>query len=133
MILQNDFNTKGNTQWFYFRIKNPPKNKNIKLNIVNMQKTDSLFNYGMKPCIFSLGQWSEFGKGWTRGGNHIKYFKNGNLVENSYKYYYTLTFTISTSHEYDVIRIAQNYPYTTLDLQKYLEGLGRVNCRKELI
>ena len=53
LLLQNDINTKGNTQWFYFRLRNPPKNKSIKLNIVNLRKPDSLFNYGMMPCIHS--------------------------------------------------------------------------------
>jgi len=53
LLLQNDINTKGNTQWFYFRIKNPPPNKTIKLNLVNFRKSDSLFNYGMLPCIHS--------------------------------------------------------------------------------
>jgi hypothetical protein len=32
--MQNDTNTKGSTQWFYFRIKNSKKIK-VKLNIVN--------------------------------------------------------------------------------------------------
>lgn len=53
LLLQNDINTKGNTQWFYFRIKNLPANKSIKINIVNFRKSDSLFNYGMLPCIHS--------------------------------------------------------------------------------
>ena len=98
-----------------------------------MQKTDSLFNYGMKPCIFSLGEWNKCGKGWVKGGSHIKYFRNDNTVQNENKCYYTLSFTISTSYEYDVIRIAQNYPYTTLDLEKYLDGLSRVKCKRELL
>lgn len=51
--MQNDINTKGNTQWFYFRIKGLPPNKNLKLNIVNFRKSDSLFNYGMLPCFYS--------------------------------------------------------------------------------
>ena len=53
LIMQNDINTKGNTQWFYFRMVNVPANENIKINIVNMMKGDSLFNYGMLPCVHS--------------------------------------------------------------------------------
>ncbi len=45
-----------------------------------MRKPDSLFNYGMKPCIFSVGEWKSNKKGWFRGGNHIKYFRNNHLV-----------------------------------------------------
>lgn len=98
-----------------------------------MQKTDSLFNYGMKPCIFSVAEWNKLGKGWTRGGTHIKYFRNDSTIENENKCYYTLSFTISTSHENDVIRVAQNYPYTTADLDKYLDDLSRVRSKREIV
>jgi hypothetical protein len=38
LILQNDVNTKGHNQWFYFKITNTKKNQKIKLNIVNLVK-----------------------------------------------------------------------------------------------
>ncbi len=34
-------------------MQNFPVNKQIKLNIVNFRKSDSLFNYGMLPCVYS--------------------------------------------------------------------------------
>lgn len=80
LLLQNDLNTKGNTQWFYFRINNPPRNRPIKLNIVNLRKNDSLFNYGMLPCVFSLQEHRRSKKGWTRHARHVKYFKNSHPV-----------------------------------------------------
>ena len=112
LILQNDMNTKGNTQWFYFRISRPPKNTSIRLNIVNMRKPDSLFNYGMLPCLHSLQEERRNKKGWFRAGKDVRYFRNQHQIENSKRYYYTLTFTVSTAHEDDVIRIAQSFPYT---------------------
>jgi hypothetical protein len=54
LLLQNDINTKGNTQWFYFRLSNPPKGHAITINIVNLRKNDSLFNYGLMPCLYSF-------------------------------------------------------------------------------
>ena len=39
LILQNDINSKGNTQWFFFSIKGVPKNTTLKINIVNMSKS----------------------------------------------------------------------------------------------
>ena len=48
----------------------------VKLNIVNMRKPDSLFNYGMMPCVLSLKEQEKNGKGWFRDGRAIKYFKN---------------------------------------------------------
>lgn len=80
LLLQNDLNTKGNTQWFYFRIINPPKNKTLTLNIVNFRKTDSLFNYGLMPCIYSMQEFKKSKKGWHRGGKAISYFKNNHEI-----------------------------------------------------
>lgn len=53
LILQNDINTRGHNQWFFFKITNTKKNQKIKLNIVNLAKKESLFSYGLKPLVFS--------------------------------------------------------------------------------
>lgn len=36
LILQNDINTKGNTQWFFFSVSQCKKNCTVKFNIVNL-------------------------------------------------------------------------------------------------
>ena len=36
LILQNDLNTCGYTQWFYFVVKNSDKNRTCRFNIVNL-------------------------------------------------------------------------------------------------
>ena len=51
--MQNDINTSGHTQWFYFQVKNTRKNMSVTFNIMNFTKPDSLFNYGMKVSIYS--------------------------------------------------------------------------------
>ena len=38
LFLQNDTNTMGYSQWFFFRIKNGKKNQKITLNIMNFQR-----------------------------------------------------------------------------------------------
>ena len=53
LLMQNDINTTGHTQWFYFQVKNTRKNMSVKFNIMNYTKADSLFNYGMKVSIYS--------------------------------------------------------------------------------
>ena len=110
----------------------PAKTK-IKINIVNMLKVDSLFNYGMQPCIHSTEGEKKNGHGWFRAGTHIKYFRNQNKVDGSNRYYYTLTFTISTPYEGDTLKIAQCYPYTVTDLNKYLDSVEKKPGRKALI
>ena len=123
LILQNDINTKGNTQWFYFKVVNPPVRTALKINIVNFRKSDSLFNYGMMPCIHSLQEERRNSKGWFRGGSNIKYYKNEHMIENSRRYYYTLTFTLNCHYDNDVVRVAMSYPYTFTDLNTYIDNL----------
>ena len=53
LILQNDINTNGHTQWYFFRVGNTRKGEAIKFNIINLAKPDSLYNYGMKILCFS--------------------------------------------------------------------------------
>ena len=88
-----------------------------------MLKGDSLFNYGMQPCVHSTEAQKKNGQGWFRAGTHIKYYRNQNRVDGSNRFYYTLTFTISTPYEGDNLKIAQCYPYTVSDLNKYLDSV----------
>lgn len=53
LCLQNDVNTVGHTQWFFFRVQNTKKDLEVQFNILNLAKPDSLFNHGMKPLIYS--------------------------------------------------------------------------------
>ena len=42
LVLQNDTNTNGYSQWFFFRVKNTKKNSTIKFNIINQMKEETL-------------------------------------------------------------------------------------------
>ena len=53
LVLQNDINSKGHTQWFYFRVTNVKKGLKVKFNMLNMIKSKSLYNDGMKVLIYS--------------------------------------------------------------------------------
>ena len=91
LLMQNDINTNGHTQWFFFQVKNTRKDLTVKFNIMNFTKPDSLFNFGMKVSIYSqakanLSDSAECGhegrnphqkQGWFRGGEKISYFCNG--------------------------------------------------------
>ena len=48
LILQNDINTNGHTQWYFFKVENTRKNMKVKFNILNLAKPDSLYNFGMR-------------------------------------------------------------------------------------
>lgn len=43
-LLQNDINTNGHTQWFYFKVKsNFLKKTKVKINLINLYKSKSLY------------------------------------------------------------------------------------------
>jgi cytosolic carboxypeptidase protein 2/3 len=73
LILQNDINTRGNNQWFFFSVRNVPKGTTVKFNIVNMAKRFSLFDYGMKPSVFSMMRFERRQVGWVRDGSKLNY------------------------------------------------------------
>lgn len=53
LILKPDHLTKGNNQWFYFRLSNTRKGRTYRFNIINLLKPDSLYNHGMQPLMYS--------------------------------------------------------------------------------
>ena len=78
--LENDLNTKGHTQWYYFKVlykdvalRADKKSHIIKFNILNLAKTSSLYEVGMKPCIWSKKRNEADGTGWFFGGEEITY------------------------------------------------------------
>ena len=77
--MQNDINTKGNNQWFFFNCKNVPKNTTVKFNIVNMATKFSLFEFGMKPAVFSMARFERRQVGWVRDGTKVNYKESNEL------------------------------------------------------
>lgn len=71
LILKPDYNTRGNNQWFYFRVSNIRTNKLYRFNIINLMKPDSLYNHGMRPLMYSETEAKKYGKGWQRHGNDV--------------------------------------------------------------
>ena len=91
--MKPDFNTRGYTQWYYFRISNTRANKTYRFNIINLMKPDSQYNHGMRPLCYSDAEAKKTGRGWYRAGSDICYYQNSMKRKNS-GYYYTLTFSM---------------------------------------
>lgn len=53
LIMQSDYNSPGYSQWYYFKVTNTRSDIKYKFNISNFYKPDSLYNYGMKPLMYS--------------------------------------------------------------------------------
>ncbi|CAG9333093.1 unnamed protein product [Blepharisma stoltei] len=123
LILQNDINTRGHTQWFYFRVTNTTAELKVKFNILNLTKKDSLYNEGMKILIFSENESQTNNVGWFRGGYDIMYHANGIRKPKGNKTFYTLTWKYDFPYSKDTVYFAYSYPYTYTDLMHDLQIL----------
>ena len=94
LLMSNDVNTSGHTQWFFFQVKNTRAKSKVRFNILNYSKPDSLFNYGMKVSVYSEKKSDKKNMGWHKAGEDIRYFANGIKKDVTYysKSYYSLTF-----------------------------------------
>lgn len=54
-------------------MRNVAKGRTLRFSIVNLIKRDSLFNYGMKPAVFSRVRYEKRKIGWLREGQRISY------------------------------------------------------------
>ena len=129
LVLQNDINTKGHTQWFYFRVNNTSQDLQVKFNVINLSKPGSLFNSGMKVLINS----SKSEAGWFRGGESVSYYANGIKKGKKGKSYYTMTYTYTFTHSGDTVYFAYSHPYTFTDLMKYLQELDESDEKRVFI
>ena len=99
--MQNDINTKGCTQWFYFSVETEKRIK-IKMRIMNFYKPTSLYMKGMK-ILMSKDQ-----KEWKRVGTAIRYFKMS-LKEG--KTSYAMEFIIELDTPFQTYYFSYGYPY----------------------
>ncbi|XP_069979265.1 cytosolic carboxypeptidase 1 isoform X2 [Penaeus vannamei] len=131
LILNADVNSSHHHQWFYFEVSNMEPHTPYVFNIINNEKPNSEFNYGMKPVMFSVCEAMKGRGAWVRTGVDICYHKNHySRIPKSHdnvrfkksvnKCYYTATFTVTFPHAYDVCYLAYHYPYTYTQLQAYL-------------
>ena len=100
------------------------KGRPYRFNVVNCEKTNSQFNYGMQPLLYSELEAVEGRPGWTRAGSHISYYKNNFYTDcrvegrrdrkegDGRKVYYSLTFSVSFPHSGDSCYLAYHYPYS---------------------
>jgi hypothetical protein len=118
----------------------------IRLNLINMMKSDALYNYGMKPVIYSEYSAKHDNIGWRhwkteqicyyknlktylqinskgmKKNQKIKKKKSSSSSSSSSSNYYTLSF-VYTFYREDTVYFAHSIPYTYSHLQQFLYGL----------
>ncbi|XP_054728956.1 cytosolic carboxypeptidase Nna1 isoform X2 [Anastrepha obliqua] len=128
LYLRSDLYTSRSKQWFYFRVRRTRKNVIYRFSIVNLVKSDSLYNDGMRPLMYSTIDAKQIREGWKRCGTNIAYYRNDDDTpseEEEENCSYTLTFNIEFQHDNDTVYFAHSYPYTYSDLQDYLMNIQK--------
>ena len=91
---------------------------NIRFNILNFLKEDSLYNHGMRILAYSARAAEYTGEGWIRGGKNIIYRSNGIKRTDwfEYKTFYSLSFDWKFKFTGDTVYFANSHPYTYTQL-----------------
>uniref|UniRef100_A0AAX7SZT7 Peptidase M14 domain-containing protein n=1 Tax=Astatotilapia calliptera TaxID=8154 RepID=A0AAX7SZT7_ASTCA len=127
LILNPDVNSSQHTQWFYFEVSNMAADVPYRFNVINCEKSNSQFNYGMQPVLYSVKEALEGRPHWISTGTEICYFRNNFCPAQGRRRttFYTLTFTITFKHSEDVCYLAYHYPYTYSALMAHLKILQK--------
>lgn len=121
LILENDTNTNGYNQWFFFMMTNISKGTTVRLNLVNMENPWSFYASGLKPTVLSLKRFKATGYSWQRAGEHIRYDVGSLLKTRTSNWrYYTLSFSYTFEYVEDVVYFAMNFPYSYSKIQRTL-------------
>ncbi|XP_073674965.1 cytosolic carboxypeptidase 1 [Garra rufa] len=130
LILNSDINSNHYHQWFYFEVGNMRPGVRYRFNIINCEKSNSQFNYGMQVLMYSVQDAINGNPHWVRTGSDICYYKNhfsrSSIAAGGQKgkSYFTLTFTVTFQHKDDVCYFAYHYPYTYSMLMMHLQKLS---------
>ncbi|XP_057576702.1 cytosolic carboxypeptidase 4 [Hippopotamus amphibius kiboko] len=131
LLINADVNSTQHQQWFYFKVSGMRAAVPYRFNIINCEKANSQFNYGMQPTLYSVKEALLGRPTWVRTGYEICYYKNhyrqstAGTGAASGKCYYTLTFAITFPHTEDVCYLAYHYPYTYTGLMTHLDILEK--------
>ena len=82
LFLQNDTNTTGYMQWFFFRVSNTKKGQKVNFNIINMLRPKCLYRKGLKIMTYSKLQAQNENIGWHRDCENIMYYTNNLFTYN---------------------------------------------------
>uniref|UniRef100_A0A8C3LIY5 tubulin-glutamate carboxypeptidase n=1 Tax=Chrysolophus pictus TaxID=9089 RepID=A0A8C3LIY5_CHRPC len=138
LIMNADVNTNQHHQWFYFEVRGMKLAVPYRFNIINCEKLNSQFNYGMQLVMYSVKEALQGRPHWLRAGYDISYYKNHYRCSAAAgggsrgKCYYTLTFSIKFPHEDDVCYLAYHYPYTYSAMMSHLDVLEQSRNPKKV-
>ena len=115
LYLQNDTNTTGYIQWFFFRVTNTRKGQKVNFNIINMLRPICPYKKGLKIMTYSKLQAQNENIGWHRDCENVMYYTNNLFIynENSKKKrsLNSLSFDYVFKYDNDKVYFANCLPY----------------------
>ena len=125
LYLQNDTNTTGYIQWFFFRVSNTRKGRKVNFNIINMLRKTCLYNHGLKIMTYSTMAAQKENIGWCRDCTNTIYYANNLFVYNNNnaskkRNLHSLSFDYEFKYDNDTVYFANSLPYFYSSLMKEL-------------
>ena len=124
LYLQNDTNTTGYIQWFFFRVSNTTKKKKVKFNIINLLRSRCLYSLGLQIMVYSTLQAKKENIGWHRDCKNIIYYPNNLYIYNANnkqkRNLHTLFFEYEFLYDNDIVYFANCKPFFYSKLMKEL-------------
>ncbi|XP_062998243.1 cytosolic carboxypeptidase 4 [Elgaria multicarinata webbii] len=140
LTLNPDVNSSQHHQWFYFEVSAMKTATPYRFNVINCEKPNSQFNFGMQPVMYSVKEALQGRPHWIRVGYDICYYKNhyrnctaaAAAAGAHGKWCYTLTFSIVFPHKEDVCYLAYHFPYTYSTMMSHLDILEQTRNTKKV-
>ena len=125
LYLQNDTNTTGYIQWFFFRVSNTKKGRKVNFNIINMLRKTCIYNHGLKIMTYSTMAAVKENLGWHRDCYNSIYYANNLFVYNNNnvtkkRNLHSLSFDYEFKYDNDTVYFANCIPYFYSTLMKEL-------------
>ena len=124
LYLQNDTNTTGYIQWFFFRVSNTKKGRKVNFNIINMLRKKCIYNHGLKIMTYSTMEAAKENIGWHRDCFNSIYYVNNLYVYNTNndkkRNLHSLSFDYEFKYDNDIVYFANSLPYFYSSLMKEL-------------
>ena len=125
LYLQNDTNTTGYIQWFFFRVSNTKKGRKVNFNIINMLRKTCIYNHGLKIMTYSTTAAAKENLGWHRDCFNSIYYANNLFVYNNNniskkRILHSLSFDYEFKYDNDTVYFANCLPYFYSSLMKEL-------------
>lgn len=128
-FLRSDTNTKGHTNWFYFRVSNGRQLGPVQLNLCNIVKRRNLYGKGMQPYCQVVEAGSE-ATPWSQSLCYDTQFVERLCRYGSGRTAHQLQFKFDFRRENMEVYFAYSIPYTYSDLLRFVEDIKSHPCVK---